>query len=180
MTRPGEAAIIPARLTAAALAEEIGRSVEEVIAVMTARGIGDASDEVVDATEAIEIAKTLGVEVAIEARDLALERLYAIEARGTSGETVEGRAGELVAGVLGNLTELDELIESVSEHWSVARMPLIDRNILRIGAFELSAGTPPTAVVVAEGVRLAQTYSTEKSPAFVNGVLANIAKTLKR
>jgi N utilization substance protein B len=72
------------------------------------------------------------------------------------------------------------MIESVSEHWSVARMPLIDRNILRIALHELrNDETIPTAVIVSEAVRLAQTYSTEKSSAFVNGVLSTLARTIR-
>jgi len=62
----------------------------------------------------------------------------------------------------------------------VARMPVIDRNILRIGLYELRADPrTPTAVVVSEAVRLAHTYSTEKSPSFVNGILATLAKTIR-
>jgi N utilization substance protein B len=82
--------------------------------------------------------------------------------------------------VVESLDDLDAQIESVSEHWSVARMPLVDRNIIRLGLFELqSRPEPSTAVIVSEAVRLAQVYSTEKSGSFVNGVLATLAKSVR-
>ncbi|MGH3649079.1 MAG: transcription antitermination factor NusB, partial [Acidimicrobiia bacterium] len=125
-------------------------------------------------------ARALGVDITVESRDLALEQLYEYETRGEVGSDVGGRAGAIVDGVVTNLDELDQMIESVSEHWSVARMPVIDRNIIRIGLYELrSDPMTPTAVVASEAVRLAQTYSTEKSAAFVNGVLATLAKTIR-
>jgi transcription antitermination factor NusB len=117
-----------------------------------------------------------------EPRDLALQALYQVEIAGDSSDLGEltGRVAALVNGVLEHKEELDHEIESASEHWSVARMPVIDRSILRLGLYELrySSGTP-TAVVVSEGVRLAKTYSTERSGAFVNGVLASLARSAR-
>lgn len=180
MSAAGETLIIPARLTAKDLADRIDRSLDEVRAVLTAREEPDAPEEVLGADLAIEVSRTLGVAVTVEPRDLALERLYEYETRGEMGSDAGGRAGALVEGVLSGLDELDEMIESVAERWTVARMPVIDRNILRIGVHELrSDDMTPTPVVIAEAVRLARTYSTEKSPAFVNGVLATLAKTLR-
>jgi len=118
--------------------------------------------------------------VTVESRDLALERLYEYETRGEIDSDIGGRAGAIVEGVISDLEELDDLIESVAEHWSVARMPVIDRNVMRIALHELrSDEMTPVAVVVSEAVRLAQTYSTEKSAAFVNGVVATLARTLR-
>jgi N utilization substance protein B len=114
-----------------------------------------------------------------EPRDLALQALYQAEIAGDSADLqgLTGRVGVLVHGVLEHKEELDNEIESASEHWSVARMPVIDRSILRIGLYELRHATDtPTAVVVSEAVRLAKTYSTERSGAFVNGVLASLAR----
>ena len=114
-----------------------------------------------------------------EPRDLALQALYQAEITGDSSnlEDLTGRVGALVRGVLEHKEELDNEIESASEHWSVARMPVIDRSILRLGLFELRhTRETPTAVVVSEAVRLAKTYSTERSGAFVNGVLAALAR----
>ena len=129
---------------------------------------------------AVQVAKVLGATVVIEARDLALEYLYTYEYMGEIEETPQGRAGHLFGGVTSQLEELDARIEAASEHWSVARMPIVDRNILRIGLFELDQDRDtPTAVIVSEGVRLAQTYSTERSGSFVNGVLAALAKEVR-
>jgi len=114
-----------------------------------------------------------------EPRDLALQALYQAEITGDSTdlEDLTGRVGALVRGVVEHKEELDNEIESASEHWSVARMPVIDRSILRLGLFELRhTRETPTAVVVSEAVRLAKTYSTERSGAFVNGVLAALAR----
>lgn len=180
MSAAGETTIIPARLTADDLAQRIDRGVEEVCAVLAARGEPDAPDELLGAEQAIEVSQVLGVRVTVESRDLALERLYEFETRGEMEPDVGGRAGAIIEGVASNLDELDEMIESVSERWTVARMPVIDRNILRIAVHELrSDPATPTPVVVAEAVRLATTYSTEKSAAFVNGVLATLAKTIR-
>lgn len=174
------AAVIPARLTASDLAGVIGRDVQEVQAVLAARNQPDAPDDVIGAELAIAVAATLGKTVTVEARDLALECLYELETRGEVASDIGGKAGAMVDGVVSDLDELDELIESVSEHWSVARMPVVDRNIIRIGLYELRAETAtPTAVIVAEAVRLAETYSTEKSPSFVNGVLATLARSIR-
>lgn len=172
--------VIPARVTATDLARAIGRDVSEIQAVLGAREQPDSPEDILGADLAISVAKTLGVEVSVEPRDLALERLYEFETRGEVDPDVGGRAGEIVEGVISDLDELDGLIESVSEHWSVARMPVIDRNVLRIGLHELrNDKTTSTAVIVSEAVRLAQTYSTEKSGAFVNGVLATLARSIR-
>lgn len=180
MSVADETLIIPARVTASELATIIGRNLEEVRAALGSREQPDAPEDVMGADLAIAVAKSLGVSVTVEPRDLALERLYEYETKGDMGSDAGGRAGAIVDGVVSDLDDLDEMIESVSEHWSVARMPVIDRNIIRIGLYELrSDPMTPTAVVVAEAVRLAHTYSTEKSPSFVNGVLATLAKTIR-
>lgn len=114
-----------------------------------------------------------------EPRDQVLEQLYAHETHGELPDS-EGRAARLVVGILGDIAGLDSRIEEVSEHWAVSRMPVIDRNILRIGLYELeSEPSVPTAVIISEAVRLASTYSTEKSAAFVNGLLSTLAKTAR-
>ncbi len=114
-----------------------------------------------------------------EPRERALENLYAHETHGSMPDT-EGRTARLTEGVLADLEGLDHRIEAVSEHWSVARMPVIDRNILRLGLYELENDPEtPTAVIISEAVRLAATYSTEKSAAFVNGVLSTLSKSVR-
>lgn len=176
----GEAITIPARLTARQLADEIGVEVSEVEAGLRTRSEPSMPEDYISADVAVAVARDLGVEVTIEPRDLALELLYEYELRGELVDEGMGRAARLVAGVVESIDELDDLIESASEHWSVARMPVVDRNILRIGLQELRSGdSPSTAVIISEAVRLAQTYSTERSAAFVNGVLATLARSVR-
>jgi N utilization substance protein B len=166
-------------LTVRQLAAAIGREASEVEAALEARGEPSAPDDVLSAEMAMAVSRALGVEVSVEPRDLALECLYAGETAG-SPPRVEGRAARLVEGVMSDLDGLDARIEAVSEHWAVSRMPVVDRNILRIALYELESEPGiPTAVVVSEAVRLAGTYSTERSASFVNGVLATLARSVR-
>ena len=72
--------------------------------------------------------------------------------------------------------ELDRLIASYAEDWTIERMPVIDRNLLRLGTFELLyLDDVPAAVTINEAVELAKTFSTEDSGRFVNGILGRIA-----
>ncbi|MGH8873699.1 MAG: transcription antitermination factor NusB [Acidimicrobiia bacterium] len=115
-----------------------------------------------------------------EPRDLAVQALYEADRRGLEAlapnADLPAKANRLAEGVLAHLAELDESIDRVSERWRVARMPVVDRAVLRLGLYELryERGTP-AAVVLSEAVRLAKAYSTERSGAFVNGVLATLA-----
>ncbi len=175
-------ASIPARVTVEELASALDREMSEVQAVLTARGEPASPDDVVAADLALAVARALGAPLNIEARDLALETLYQLEIGGEDSVVAEvtGRVAFLVRGVLDHKEDLDHEIESASEHWSIARMPVIDRTILRLGLFELRhSKETPTAVVVSEAVRLAQTYSTERSGSFVNGVLASLARAAR-
>lgn len=113
-----------------------------------------------------------------EPRDLALEALYEADQREIGGvaHDLPPKAARLVKGVLAHKAELDDAIDAASEHWRLSRMPVVDRAILRLGLYELRyEPETPAAVVMAEAVRLAKTYSTERSGAFVNGVLAALA-----
>jgi N utilization substance protein B len=86
------------------------------------------------------------------------------------------KTARMVKGVHDHLVELDAALDEVSTRWRVARMPPVDRSILRLGLYELRfEPKTPMAVVVSEAVRLARMYSTERSGAFVNGVLARLA-----
>ncbi len=81
----------------------------------------------------------------------------------------------LAAGALEKRHEIDSAIESCSENWSVERMSVIDRNILRLAVYELLyCLETPYKVVIDEAVELAKTYGTEESSAFVNGVLDKV------
>lgn len=83
---------------------------------------------------------------------------------------------QLALGVEEHLSALDIRIGEVSEHWTVTRMPLVDRNILRIAAYEiLEDSGVPASVAINEAVELAKVYGGEDSSKFVNGVLGRIA-----
>jgi len=87
---------------------------------------------------------------------------------------------ELVTGVLANEIEIDEMLASVAQNWTLDRMPAVDRAILRLGIYEIAFSTEtPAEVAISEAVDLATELSTDDSPAFVNGVLATVAATRK-
>ncbi len=114
-----------------------------------------------------------------EAREEALAAVYAAEQRGLDAPEVEGlskRAAALANGLWSCRAELDEALEETSTRWRVARMPVVDRNVLRLGLYELRhRPDTPTAVIISQAVELAKKFSTEKSGAFVNGVLSRLA-----
>ncbi|MBH1936862.1 transcription antitermination factor NusB [Streptomyces sp. AV19] len=86
---------------------------------------------------------------------------------------------QLVEGYAEHVTRIDELIATYAVGWDLDRMPVADRNIVRLGAYELiwEDGTPD-AVAIDEAVQLAKEFSTDESPAFVNGLLGRF-KELK-
>jgi N utilization substance protein B len=115
-----------------------------------------------------------------EPRDLALIALYEADQRRLPKAVTDPdrprKAERLIRGVEAHLQELDQAIDRVSARWRVARMPPVDRAILRLGLHELRfEKRTPMAVVISEAVRLAQVYSTERSGAFVNGILSKLA-----
>ena len=85
-------------------------------------------------------------------------------------------AAELVRGVYREREALDARIQSVSSRWRVDRMARVDRNILRMGAFELlhRAGEVPRTVAINEALEVAKTFGTAESSAFINGLLDRI------
>ncbi|MER6979672.1 transcription antitermination factor NusB [Streptomyces carpinensis] len=86
---------------------------------------------------------------------------------------------QLVEGYAGHATRIDELIAQYAVGWTLDRMPVVDRNILRLGAYELIwVDETPDAVVLDEMVQLAKEFSTDESPSFVNGLLGRL-KDLK-
>jgi N utilization substance protein B len=85
-------------------------------------------------------------------------------------------ARDLVQGVIDHQAEIDELIETYAQGWTIARMPTIDRALVRIGVFELLHNDEvPDHVAISEAVELAQSLSTDDSAPFVNGLLGRIA-----
>ncbi|MEU1167843.1 transcription antitermination factor NusB, partial [Streptomyces sp. NPDC005921] len=87
---------------------------------------------------------------------------------------------QLVEGYAEHTRRIDELIAQYAVGWTLDRMPVVDRNILRLGAYELIwVDETPDAVVLDEMVQLAKEFSTDESPSFVNGLLGRL-KELKR
>jgi N utilization substance protein B len=82
----------------------------------------------------------------------------------------------LVEGVSAHREELDGIIRKSAEHWSLERMPVVDRNVLRLGIYELIYTDVPTGVVIDQAVTLAKMLSTEDSGRFVNGLLGRVAR----
>ena len=124
-----------------------------------------------------------------KARKRALDLLYAADLRGESAiETLERAVTEgagpandytavLVRGVVEHRGRIDELLGSYAQGWTLDRMPAVDRNVLRLGTFELLyAEDVPDPVAVAEAVQLVRDLSTDESPPFVNGVLGRIQR----
>jgi transcription antitermination protein NusB len=91
---------------------------------------------------------------------------------------LDGFTRSLVRGVADHRPQLDELIQRYARRWSVGRMPLIDRNVLRLGTYELAYETTSPAVVINEVIELAKRLSTEDSGRYVNGVLESVRKHL--
>jgi N utilization substance protein B len=94
-------------------------------------------------------------------------------------DAVREFARVLVLGTAADVASLDVLIQQHSEHWRLGRLAVIDRLILRLGAWELQhAGDTPHAVILNEALELARTFSTDDAVRFVNGVLDSIRKSL--
>ena len=122
------------------------------------------------------------------ARERALGLAYECEQRNVSGAVLldglpvppDEYAQGLVLGIDTYHEEIDAIIAKFSEHWSLERMPVIDRALLRIGTYELGwCPDVPTAVAITEAVELAKQYSTKDSGRFVNGLLSRIAADLR-
>ncbi len=127
-----------------------------------------------------------------KARKAALDFLYEGDIRGKSAASLlEIRKTELdylirdytellVNGVEGKRSRIDEIISMRAKDWDLDRMPVVDRNILRVGVFELLWGEQiPEEVAISESVELAKTLSTEDSATYINGVLAAIREIKK-
>jgi len=82
----------------------------------------------------------------------------------------------VVEGVVAHQTRIDDLLSTYSSGWTIPRMPAIDRNLLRIATWEILWGDIPTAVAIDEAVELSRDLSTDESPAFINGLLGQIAE----
>ena len=125
-----------------------------------------------------------------KARKRALDILFASELRSEDPVVALDRAIEdgegptndytstLVRGVVEHLPRIDEVLTTYSKGWTLTRMPAVDRNVLRIGVYELLWGDEdvPQSVAVSEALHLVQDLSTDDSPAFVNGLLGSVMR----
>jgi N utilization substance protein B len=122
-----------------------------------------------------------------KARKAALDLLYESDIRKTSPQTlltkrvteleyvIRDFTKDLVDGVESHRRKIDELITTYSQGWDMDRMPVIDRNILRLGIYELLwSESVPTSVAISEALELAQTLSTDDSSKYINGVLSKV------
>lgn len=130
-----------------------------------------------------------------QARALALKALYLLEYCpeemepavrlannfNPAEDEVVDFAARLVSLVQGHRQEIDSLISRAAEHWSLGRMAIIDRNILRLGAVQLTyfQDEVPPKVAIDESIELAKDYGGEESSKFVNGILDRIYRELQ-
>jgi N utilization substance protein B len=137
-------------------------------------------------------------------REAALQVLYAVDLGGErAGRTVDSEslgaeqafdqvvahfelpegarafAKELVTGVCRSRAELDARLGAHSQHWRLDRMATVDRNVLRIAAYEMLHTDIPAEIVIDEAVALAQRFAGDRSPAFVNGILDALAREIQ-
>ena len=129
------------------------------------------------------------------AREIALQMLYENDVAGTAPgemftrssdlqtapEATRRFAERLVTGTLANRSDLDDLISKQADNWRLARMPVVDRNILRLALFELlHEPDTPHPVVIDEALEIAKRYSTPRSSQFINGILDGVLKARER
>ncbi len=125
-------------------------------------------------------------------REVALQMLYGADVVDVAGngsenflvdneenvsEAVREYAERIALGAIEKSAEIDTMVESYSENWKVARMPLVDRNILRLAVYELLyCPDTPYKVVMDEAIELAKRFGSDKSAPFINGVLDRVHK----
>jgi N utilization substance protein B len=131
-----------------------------------------------------------------EARELALQMLYALDANPSTGlretlqtfreeqDEVVSRVREfaegLVRGVLDRREVIDESIKARSKNWSLTRMPRVDLNVMRLATYELMFRADiPKKVSINEAIEIARKYGDKESPSFVNGILDEIEACAK-
>jgi len=115
-----------------------------------------------------------------EAREQALGALYAADCRHLDAvdiTNISKRAAELAEGTWNNREVIDETISDASTKWRIERMPVVDRNILRLAVYELENTELSIGIVISQAVELAKRFSTAKSSSFINGVLSAVAST---
>ncbi|QIZ98949.1 transcription antitermination factor NusB [Leifsonia sp. PS1209] len=125
--------------------------------------------------------RALDVLYGADVRQVALNQALATEAERAASEPQREAswlyAREIVDGIIDNQDEIDEQIETYAQGWTLARMPIVDRAILRIGVWELLFNEQvPDGVAISEAVEAATVLSTDDSAGFINGLLAKIAQ----
>ena len=129
-----------------------------------------------------------------KARELALQMLFENDVAGTRPDEMFRRSSDLqkapaalrdfterlVSGTLDRRDELDAIISRQADHWRLARMPIVDRNILRLALFELlHEPATPRPVVIDAALEIAKRFSTPRSSQFINGILDGVLKSRK-
>lgn len=112
--------------------------------------------------------------------DVATPTIFTMIDEQIGDEKTGNFAKQLFGGVLKFRDFLDERITSVAENWSLSRMAATDRNVLRLGAFELIQTDTPHPVVLNEAIELARKFGNDQSPQFVNGILDRLVPPEKR
>jgi N utilization substance protein B len=127
-----------------------------------------------------------------KARELALQMLFENDVAGTKADEMFRRSTDLrkapgalrdfterlVAGTLEHRDDLDAIISKQADNWRLSRMPIVDRNILRLALFELlHEPSTPRPVVIDEALEIAKRFSTPRSSQFINGILDGVLKS---
>jgi len=126
------------------------------------------------------------------ARRLALQGLCCLDVQGQDGEEplfdflqnskepaeVITLAREMINKTFSQKSEIDKIIKSQSEHWDICRIGLVERNILRLGIWEMLASNTPVKVIINEAILLAEEFASSESARFINGLLDAIAKKI--
>jgi len=126
------------------------------------------------------------------ARELALQMLYQLDARGDDAwdlvdpmlqreepgaDDVHEFARELIRGTMDKRDEIDVLLKDAAQNWQLHRMAVVDRNILRMAVFEMmNLDAVPTKVTINEAIELGKRFSTKQSGSFINGILDRIRR----
>lgn len=130
-----------------------------------------------------------------KARIVALQFLYQIDVRGmdvlpqlnefvdenAENKTIGEYAKEIISGCVAHWDEIECKIQEVAQNWTVSRMAVVDRTILRIAVYEMSyQNAIPHKVVINEAIELGKSFSTSNSGAFINGILDNLKKEVNK
>ena len=163
--------------------------------------LGERDAEQRTVAEAMELTAGLSADAALRAhhvaaRRLALQLLYELDAGGAPADSIgaaldgvlsgvddlgpmmRARVESLVLGTWHAKPSIDALLADLSPEWPPSRQPAVDRALLRLVIHEVASGATPASIAINEGVELARAFSTERSPSFVNGVLAKAVDRL--